>query len=295
MIARCLLAALAVILTLAAPASAKTLEAMASFTILADMVHQVGGERVHVASLVGPNGDPHAYEPTPDDARRLKAADLVVVSGLGLEGWMDRLITASGYRGKIVVATTGIHTQSMQKDGKRITDPHAWNSALNGIVYVKNIVQALCAVDPDGAAIYRANGERYIRELQDLDLYTRQQIASVPPAQRKVLTSHDALSYFGAAYGVTFLAPLGISTESEASAQGVAKLIRQIKAEHVQAYFFENSNDPRLVRQIANATGAEPGGSLYVEALSPPGGPAPTYAALFRYNVDALVAAMKKH
>ena len=294
MIARCLLAALAVILTLAAPASAKTLEAVASFTILADMVHQVGGERVHVASLVGPNGDPHAYEPTPDDARRLKAADLVVVSGLGLEGWMDRLIGASGYRGKIVVATTGIHTQSMQEDGKRITDPHAWNSALNGIVYVKNIVQALCAVDPDGAAIYRANGERYIRELQDLDIYTRQQIASVPPQQRKVLTSHDALSYFGAAYGVTFLAPLGISTESEASAQGVAKLIRQIKAEHVQAYFFENSNDPRLVRQIANATGAEPGGSLYVEALSPQDGPAPTYAALFRYNVDALVAAMKK-
>lgn len=294
MIARCLLAALAVILTLAAPASAKTLEAVASFTILADMVHQVGGERVHVASLVGPNGDPHAYEPTPDDARRLKAADLVVVSGLGLEGWMDRLIGASGYRGKIVVATTGIHTQSMQEDGKRITDPHAWNSALNGIVYVKNIVQALCAVDPDGATIYRANGERYIHELQELDIYTRQQIASVPPQQRKVLTSHDALSYFGAAYGVTFLAPLGISTESEASAQGVAKLIRQIKAEHVQAYFFENSNDPRLVRQIANATGAEPGGSLYVEALSPQDGPAPTYAALFRYNVDALVAAMKK-
>jgi zinc/manganese transport system substrate-binding protein len=295
MIARCLLAAFAVILTLAAPASAKTLEAVASFTILADVVHQVGGERVRVASLVGPNGDPHAYEPTPDDARRLKAADLVVVSGLGLEGWMDRLITASGYRGKIVVATTGIHTQSMQEDGKRITDPHAWNSALNGIVYVKNIVQALCAVDPDGATIYRANGERYIHELQELDIYTRQQIASVPPARRKVLTSHDALSYFGAAYGVTFLAPLGISTESEASAQGVAKLIRQIKAEQVKAYFFENSNDPRLVRQIANATGAEPGGSLYVEALSPPDGPAPTYAALFRYNVDALVAAMKKH
>lgn len=279
----------------AAPVSAKTLEAVASFTILADMVHQVGGERVHVASLVGPNGDPHAYEPTPDDARRLKAADLVVVSGLGLEGWMDRLISASGYRGKIVVATTGIHTQSMREDGKRITDPHAWNSALNGIVYVKNIVQALCAVDPDGATIYRANGERYIHELQELDIYTRQQVASVPPARRKVLTSHDALSYFGAAYGVTFLAPLGISTESEASAQGVAKLIRQIKAEQVKAYFFENSNDPRLVRQIANATGAEPGGSLYVEALSPPDGPAPTYAALFRYNVDALVAAMKKH
>jgi zinc/manganese transport system substrate-binding protein len=279
----------------AAPASARTLEAVASFTILADMVHQVGGERVHVASLVGPNGDPHAYEPTPDDARRLKAADLVVVSGLGLEGWMDRLVIASGYRGKVVVATTGIRTQSMREDGKRITDPHAWNSALNAIVYVNNIVGALVEVDPGGAAIYRANGDRYIRELQALDAYTRQQVATVPPGKRKVLTSHDALSYFGAAYGVTFLAPLGISTESEASAQGVARLIRQIKAEHVKAYFFENSNDPRLVRQIAEATGAEPGGELYVEALSPPGGPAPSYAAMFRYNVDALVAAMRKN
>jgi zinc/manganese transport system substrate-binding protein len=296
MIARRLLAAiLFAVFASAAPASAKTLETVASFTILADMVRQVGGERVHVASLVGPNGDPHAYEPTPDDARRLKAADLVFVSGLGLEGWMDRLITASGYRGKVVVATTGIHTQSMQEDGKRITDPHAWNSAPNAIVYVKNIVTALAALDPDGATIYRANGERYARELQELDTYTRQQIASVAPAKRKVLTSHDALSYFGAAYGVTFLAPLGISTESEASARDVAKLIRQIKAEHVKAYFFENSNDPRLVRQIANATGAEPGGVLYVEALSPPDGPAPTYTAMFRYNVDALVAAMKKN
>jgi zinc/manganese transport system substrate-binding protein len=294
MIARRLFAAVLFIMS-AVPASAKTLEAVASFTIVADMVHQVGGERVHVASLVGPNGDPHAYEPTPDDARRLKAADLVFVSGLGLEGWMDRLITASGYRGKVVVATTGIRTQSMREDGKRTTDPHAWNSARNGIVYAKNIVQALCAVDPDGAAIYTANGERYIHQLQDLDNYTRQQVAAVPPAKRKVLTSHEALSYFGTAYGVTFLAPLGISTESEASAQGVAKLIRQIRAEHVKAYFFEASNDPRLVRQIANATGAEPGGSLYVEALSPPDGPAPTYAALFRYNVDALVAAMKKN
>lgn len=279
---------------LLAPADAKTLEAVASFTVLADMVHQVGGDRVHVTSLVGPDGDPHAFEPTPDDARRLKAADLVFVSGLGLEGWMDRLITASGYQGKVVVATDGIHTRHMEEDGKDITDPHAWNSAANGVTYVVNIIKSLSMTDPEGAPIYQANGDRYAQQLRDLDSYARQQIASVPAARRKVLTSHDAFGYFGAAYGVTFLSPIGFSTESEASAQNVAKLIRQIKAEHVRAYFLENSNDPRLVRQIASATGAEPGGVLYVEALSLPNGPAPTYSAMFHYNVDEFVQAMKK-
>lgn len=298
MITRRMFSGLAVAFAMActgvAPAAARTLEAVASFTVLADMVHQVGGERVHVSSLVGPNGDPHAYEPTPDDARRLKAADIVFVSGLGLEGWMDRLITASGYQGRIIVSTEGVSTRRMEDDGKQITDPHAWNSAANGVIYVGNIVRALSAADPEGAATYQANGARYAQQLRDLDAYARQQIAAVPPARRKVLTSHDAFGYFGAAYGVTFLAPLGVSTESEASAKDVARLIRQIRAEHVRTYFFENSNDPRLVRQIAAATGAQPGGTLYVEALSPADGPAATYAAMFRYNVDQLVAAMKK-
>ena len=274
-------------------AAAKQLEAVATFTVLADMVQQVGGDRVHVASLVGPNGDPHAFEPTPDDARRLKAADIVFVSGLGLEGWMDRLIAASGYQGKPVVASKGIQTLHMEEDGKQITDPHAWNSAANGVIYVRNIVAALSAADPEGASAYKANGERYAAELKDLDVYARKQVAIVPAGQRKVLTTHDAFGYFGHAYGVTFLSPLGYSTESEASAQQVAALIKQIKAKHVRAYFFENSNDPRLVEQIAHATGAQPGGVLYVEALSQPEGPAPTYAAMFRYNVDKLTAAMR--
>jgi zinc/manganese transport system substrate-binding protein len=274
-------------------AAAKPLEAVASFTVLADMVHQVGGDRVHVSSLVGPNGDPHAFEPTPDDARHLKAADIVFVNGLGLEGWMDRLIAASGYQGKPVVASAGIQTLHMEEDGKQITDPHAWNSAANGVIYVRNIVAALSATDPDGAATYKTNGDRYAAELTVLDRYARQQVATVPAGSRKVLTTHDAFGYFGHAYGVTFLSPLGYSTESEASAQQVAALIRQIKAEHIRAYFFENSNDPRLVEQIAHVTGAQAGGVLFVEALSEPDGPAPTYAAMFRYNVDRLTAAMR--
>ncbi|APT60196.1 metal ABC transporter substrate-binding protein (plasmid) [Roseomonas gilardii] len=285
-------AALAV-MAFAQPALAKTLEAVASFTVLADMVHQVGGERVHVVSLVGPNGDPHVYEPSPDDARHLKAADIVFVSGLGLEGWMDRLISASGYAGKPVVASDGIRTLRMEEDGRKVTDPHAWNSAANGVIYVHNIVRALSAADPAGAAAYQENGDRYARQLEQLDDYARRTMEAIPLARRKVLTTHDAFGYFADRYKVTFLSPLGISTESEPSAQQMAKLIEQIRSEHVRAYFFENSNDSRLVQQIARATGAKPGGELYVEALSPPDGPAPTYAAMFRYNVDQLAAAMR--
>ena len=281
--------------TSARSAGLKRIEVVASFTVLGDMVRQVGGDFVHVSNLVGPNGDPHAFEPSPDDARLLKAADLVIVSGLGLEGWMERLIAASGYRGKIVVASDGVRTLHMEEDGKEITDPHAWNSAANGSIYVGNIVSALIAADPDRASTYRTNGNRYTEQLKDLDRYAREQVASISPSRRKVLTTHDAFGYFAAAYGVTFLSPLGFSTESEASAKDVAKLIRQIKAEHVRAYFFENSNDPRLVRQIANATGAQPGGVLYVEALSLPDGPAPTYISMFRHNVDELVSAMRKN
>ena len=274
-------------------AQAKGLEAVASFTVIADMVQNVGGERVHVTSLIGPNGDPHVYEPTPADAQALKKADVAFVSGLHLEGWMDRLIKASGYKGEPVVLSTGIKTRSMEEDGQRITDPHAWNSAANAQIYVRNIVAALQKVDPQGANVYQANGERYSAQLKALDSYAHAQIQNIPASRRKVLTSHDAFGYFGDAYGVTFLSPLGFSTESEASAADVGKLIRQIKAEHVSAYFFENSGDPRLVKQIADASGAKPGGELYVEALSRADGPAGSYVQMFRYNVDAMVKAMR--
>jgi zinc/manganese transport system substrate-binding protein len=278
---------------LAHAAQAKPLEAVASFTVIADMVQNVGSTHVHVTSLIGPNGDPHVYEPTPNDAQTLKTADVVFVSGLHLEGWLDRLITASGYKGDPVVLSNGILTRSMEEDGEQITDPHAWNSAVNGVVYVRNIITALQKADPANAAEYQANGDRYIKQLQDMDAYARAQIQSIPEPRRKVLTSHDAFGYFGDAYGVTFLSPLGFSTETEASAADVGKLINQIKREHVSAYFFENSGDPRLVQQIAKASGAHPGGELYVESLSPAKGPAASYLQMFRYNVDKLTAAMK--
>ncbi|KAA1178164.1 metal ABC transporter substrate-binding protein [Rhizobium tropici] len=287
-------AAVFVAFGVAAPASAETLNVVASFTVLADVVKHVGGDHVKVSSLVGPNGDPHEFEPSPADAKTLKAAKVVFVSGEGLEGWMDRLISASGYKGAPVVASEGVNTRTMVDDGKTITDPHVWNSPVNVKVWVANIEKALSAADPADAADFKANAERYTKVLTELDAYAHSKFDKIPDDRRKVLTSHDAFGYFGREYKVSFLSPLGVSTETEASAAEVAKLIEQIKAEQVKTYFFENSNDPRLVKQVAKATGAEPGGELYVESLSKANGPASTYEKMFRYNVEQLAAAMAK-
>lgn len=286
--------ALVSMMALAPVASAKTLEVVASFTVLADVVHEVGGKDVDVKTLVGPNGDPHEFEPSPDDARNLKAADVVFVSGDGLEGWMDRLITASGYKGTPIVASDGINTRTMEEDGKTVTDPHVWNSPVNVLVWVDNIEKALSAADPEDAATFKQNAENYRKQLQRLDTYAHSKLNPVPDDKRKILTSHDAFGYFGREYKVKFLAPIGFSTETEASAADVAKLIDQIKAEHVKVYFFENSNDPKLVKQVASATAAKPGGELYVEALSTKDQPASTYLKMFRYNVDQIAKALTK-
>ncbi|MBV4366078.1 metal ABC transporter substrate-binding protein [Erwinia phyllosphaerae] len=274
-------------------AMAKTLDTVASFTVLADIVKQIGGDRVHVKSLVGPNGDPHSFEPTPQDSEALAKADVVFVSGLGLEGWMDRLISASSYKGEVVVASKGITTRSMEEDGKRITDPHAWNSMKNGETYATNVMNALIAADPQDAALFRQRGAAYLSQLQKQDKWAADSFAAIPAAKRKVLTSHDAFGYFGQRYGVTFMSPVGFSTESEASASDVAELITQLKNEHIHSYFIENQTDPRLVKQIASATGAQPGGELYPEALTEKGGVADTYITAFRHNVTAMLNSMK--
>jgi zinc/manganese transport system substrate-binding protein len=214
------------------------------------------------------------------------------VNGLGLEGWMDRLVRASGYKGTVAVASAGVATRRMEEDGKEITDPHAWNSAANGAVYVRNITAALVKADPGHAADYRKRGAAYERQLRDLHTWALRQVGAIPPEKRKVITSHDAFGYLGAAYGIELRAPVGLSTESEASAATVAGLIEQIKRDKIKAVFLENSNDPRLVRQIAGATGAHLGGTLYAEALSEPAGPASGYAAMFRRNIELLVKGM---
>ncbi len=273
---------------------ANTVHSVASFTVLADIVKQVGGDHVTVTSLVQPDGDPHIFEPTPQDSVTIKQADVVFVSGLGLEGWMTRLIKASGYKGDVVVASNGIKSRTMQEDGKTITDPHAWNSAKNGEIYAKNVMNALIAADPDDAAYFRKHGNAYIKKLDGLNDWAKATFASIPVAKRKVLTSHDAFGYFGQEYGVKFLAPQGVSTEAEASANDVGKLISQLKAEHFKTYFIENQTDPRLVKQIAAATNAQPGGELYPEALTKADGPVPTYVKAFTHNVKLIAASMGK-
>jgi zinc/manganese transport system substrate-binding protein len=290
-IARCA-GFLALLVVAGGLAEARPLKAVASFTVLADMVRTVGGDKVEVRTLVGPNGDPHTFEPAPDDARALKGADIVFVNGLGLEGWMDRLIVASGYKGTPVVASTGVAPLQMEDDGKIVIDPHAWNSAANGVIYVSVIAKALAAADPGDRAIFEKNAERYEAELSRLDAATTAAVAAIPEARRKILTTHDALGYFAKAYGIEILAPLGISTEQEPSAATVAALITQIKKDGIKTYFLENSNDPRLIAQIARATGAQPGGELYVESLSKPDGPAATYLEMFKRNAGLIVKAM---
>ncbi|ACS84514.1 metal ABC transporter substrate-binding protein [Musicola paradisiaca] len=274
-------------------AMAKDLQVVASFSVVGDMVKQIGGDHVQVTDLVPPNGDPHEFEPTPKDSKTLAQADLVVVNGLGLEGWLNRLVKASGYKGSVLTASNGIKSLKMEEDGKTVTDPHAWNSMKNGIVYARNIVDALAKADPDHAADYRKQGDSYIQQLQQLDDYAVKAFAAIPKEKRKVLTSHDAFGYFAAAYGVHFLSPIGYSTEAEASSQTVAKLIKQIKQEHVKTYFIENQTDPRLVKQIADASGAQSGGELYPEALTDSNGPAATYTAAFKHNVDAIAGSMQ--
>ena len=286
--------ALALSALLAAPAvMANTVQAVASFSVLADIVQNVGGEHVVVKSLVGPNGDPHSFEPTPKDSQSLAHADLVFVRGLGLEGWMDRLITSSGYKGQTIVASSGINTRKMEEDGKTITDPHAWNSMQNGVIYATNVMNALIAANPTDAAYFRQQGNAYIEQLKKLDSWAQQEFAQIPQSKRKVLTSHDAFGYFGQRYGVRFLSPVGFSTESEASASDVASLINQLKKEKINAWFIENQTDPRLVKQIASATGAKQGGELYPEALTEKGGEADSYVAAFKHNVTAMVASMQ--
>ncbi|WP_208949944.1 metal ABC transporter substrate-binding protein [Rahnella sp. ChDrAdgB13] len=285
---------LAVAALLSSPlAMAKTVDAVASFSILGDIVQEVGGEHVKVTTLVGPDGDPHSFEPSPKDSKAINASDVVFVSGLGLEGWIDRLVKASGYKGHLVTASEGVNSRKMEEDGKQITDPHAWNSMANGVIYATNVMNALIKADPEDTDYFRQRGTAYIEQLQKLDAWAKTEFTGIPQSKRKVLTSHDAFGYFGQEYHVSFMAPVGFSTEAEASASGVASLIKQIKEEKVKTYFIENQTDPRLVKQIAAASGAQPGGELYPEALSGPQGPATTYVKAFKHNVETIVASMK--
>jgi zinc/manganese transport system substrate-binding protein len=268
--------------------AADRLNVVASFSILADFARQVGGDKVEVTALVGPDSDVHVYTPTPHDARDVGAARLLIINGLGLEGWMPRLLQASGSKAQIVTASQGIAPRQRGAD----VDPHAWQSVENAKIYVRNIREAMTAVDPADAAVFKANAERYQAELDALDGEARAAIAKIPSARRKVISTHDAFGYFADAYGVEFIAPLGVSTETEPSARDVAEIIEQVRRTRIPAVFLENFNDDRLVGRIAAETGAKVGGTLYSDALSDENGQAPTYIDMVRHNIKALTSAL---
>src|SRR6202023_1070994 len=271
------------------------LPVVATFSILADFARNVGGERIDAVALVGPDGDTHVYQPKPADAEKLGAARLILVNGLGLEGWIDRLIKASGAKAPVIVATKGINPQKMREEGRIGLDPHAWQSIADAKIYVANIRDGLIAADPAAEAAYRANANKYLGKLDTLEAEVKREIAKIPSGRRQIITTHDAFGYFGTAYGFRFIAPEGVSTETEASARDVAKIIRQIKTQKIPAVFLENVTDPRLARSIAAESGATVGGTLYSDALSPPDGPASTYIDIMRNKIREPPPPTPKH
>jgi zinc/manganese transport system substrate-binding protein len=284
---------------------------VASFSILGDMTARVGGDRIALRVIAGPDVDSHGFQPRPSDVAALRDARLIIRNGLGFDGWIDRLVRSAGFRGPVATATEGITPRSMAAHShghahggaerrqnhsvgpRMVPDPHAWQDLRHGQRYVRTIAAALSAADPAGAEAYRGNAEAFAARLVTLDGWVRAQVEAVPQARRKVVTSHDAFGYFGAAYGIEFLAPQGVSTEGEPSAAEVARLIRQIRDQGITALFMENMTNPATLRRVAAEARVTIGGRLYADALSGPAGPAPDYEAMFRHNVGLLVPAMR--
>lgn len=271
-------------------AQAKELEVVASFSILADMTRQITGNDAHVTSLVEAQSDAHAFSPSPADVRKVAHADIVIINGLGFEGWSTRLLQASGFKGQLVTASDGVTPILINT----IPDPHAWQNIANAETYVANIRDALVKADPAHADDFKHNAERYLKKLAETDVWSKAQLASVPKERRRAAITHDAMRYFAAAYGVDFTAPLGLSTDSDISAADMRKLVDAMRARNLRVVFLENMADPRLMRQLVADGGASIGGTLYSDALSGAQGPAPDYIALMRYNVSTVAQALLK-
>lgn len=268
--------------------AADRLSVVASFSILGDFVRNVGGDRIDLTTLVGADGDVHVYTPAPGDAKRIAAAKLVIVNGLGLEGWLPRLVQSAGSKAKVVTASAGITPLKLGA----AADPHAWQSVPNARIYVTDIANALAAAAPDDAEFFRAQAKAYLEKLETLDREVREAVSKIPAERRKVISTHDAFGYFSAEYGIRFIAPLGVSTETEPSARDIAAIIGQIKAARIPAVFLENISDDRLIRRIAAETGAKVGGTLISDGLTGEKGPAPTYIDMVRHNIKALTSAL---
>jgi zinc/manganese transport system substrate-binding protein len=295
-------AALAALFLPQAAGAQDKVKVLASFSILADLVREVGGERVEVSALIGVNTDMHGFQPSPAHAKAVAAAQLVVINGLGLEGWADRLVKSANYKGARLVATKGVKALSAETEGHGHNhkhkhsdryDPHAWQEVANVKIYVANIRDALTAVDPAGKDVYAKNASAYSQKLDALEAEVKQLFAGMSEKQRRAITSHDAFHYFGDAYGIEFLAAQGAGGETQPSARAVARLIQQIKKESVKAIFVENISNPRIIEQIAKETNVKIGGTLYSDALSDASGPAATYLDMIRHNAKTIAAALR--
>jgi zinc/manganese transport system substrate-binding protein len=285
----------------ALPAAAQTadkLKVVATFSILGDLVRNVGGDRVEVTTLVGPNGDAHVYSPSPADGRRLTEAKIVFTNGLKFEGWIDRLVKSSGTKAPAVEAAKGVKALKEEAAGHDhghahgSSDPHAWQSIGNAKIYVANIRDALIAADQSGKAAYEANAADYLKKLDELEQEIKGLVARIPADRRKIITSHDAFRYFEDAYGIDFVSPQGVSTDAEASAKDVARIIQQIRRQNIKAVFVENVSDARLMERIAKETGARIGERVYSDALSDENGQAGTYIEMMRHNIRAFSTAL---
>ncbi len=295
------------------------LKIVTSFSILADMARNVAGSRATVTSLVGPDADAHVFEPGPADVAMLAEADVLIINGLGFEPWLVRLAASAKSKAKYVTASFGVnpiayeegqghshghghdhgHSHGHDEDGYPAVpqdfDPHAWQDLRNGVIYVRNIADALAEKDPANATLYQANAESYITEIMKLHEWARAEIGRLPSEKRKVITTHDAFAYFSKAYGVEFLSAAGMGNQGDPSAEALARLVDQMRKQNIRAIFMENMGNPRMMETIARETGIENGGTLYSDALSAPGGPAPSYVAMFRHNVPVLIEAMQKN
>jgi zinc/manganese transport system substrate-binding protein len=303
------------------------IDVVASFSILANITEEIGGPLVNVTTLVGPDADSHVFNPSPADAKSLARAQVVVINGLGFEGWIDRLVKSSGFKGKLVVASNGVKPLDFKEETKSHApeqkdshdhghkhghkpktdhgkhdhakhdhgevDPHAWQDLKNGKIYAENIRAALVAVLPAARDEINARTKRYIDQIEALDQDSRMRLSAVPAEQRRVVSSHDAFGYFAQAYGVEFFAAQGWSTDREVSAADMSTLIREIRKDKVHALFVENMSDPRLMQRIAEETGVRVGGKLYSDALSAPGTAADTYLKMFSSNVNTILQALE--
>ena len=261
---------------------------VASFSILGDMVRQVTGDLAEVTTIVGPDADAHVYTPSTSDARAVADADVIFVNGLGFETWSQTLIETSGTKGKVFVATEGVTPLKVEGE----IDPHAWNALTNGMVYVANIADGMANIDPKNAETYKANAEAYAARLKTLHDRALGELGKLPADRRIVVTAHDAFGYLADAYGLTFLAPVGIDTEAEPSAKDLAALIDHLKEMGAGALFVENITSPALVKQISRETGIKIGGRIFSDALSERGGPATSYETMFEHNLSTIIQAL---